>query len=107
MASKSLREVRKTQKIGQDRLVTLIDKQGRDIHDQDKIIARMEKFCTELNDSEQSTIIHLTKKGTSDNIMGGGSRYEEWDSNRQRPYKHRDIESRGRYHLEDTFQAVH
>ena len=29
--------------------------------------------------------------------MGGGSSttsYEEWDSNRQRPYKHRDIESR-------------
>ena len=28
--------------------------------------------------------------------MGGRSsstRYEEWDSNRQRPYKHRDIET--------------
>ena len=51
----------------------LLDKQGREIHDQDKIIERIEEFYI---DSEQNTvnIIHT--------IMGSGSstmRYEEWD----------------------------
>ena len=87
IASKNLKKVRRTQKIGQDRLITFLDKQGREIHDQDKIIERIEEFYTELYDSEQSTIIHTDpKRGTKVNIMGGGSstmRYEEWDSNRQ------------------------
>ena len=39
-------------------LVTLLDKQGREIRDQDKIIKRKEEFYTELYDSEQSAIIH-------------------------------------------------
>ena len=34
--------------LGKDRLVTLIDKQGREIRDQDKIIERIEEFYTEL-----------------------------------------------------------
>ena len=37
--------------------------------------------------------------------MGGGSStkiYEEWDSTRQRPYKHIYIKSRKKYRLEDT-----
>ena len=38
MASKTLTKVRRTQKLGQDRLINLLDKKGRDIHDQDKII---------------------------------------------------------------------
>ena len=37
MASKSLKKVRRTQMLGQDRLVTLLNKQGREICDQDKI----------------------------------------------------------------------
>ena len=52
-APKSLKKVRKTQKLSQDRLVTLLDKQGREIHDRDKIIERIVEFYT-----EQSTIIH-------------------------------------------------
>ena len=54
MTSKSLR----TEKLGQDRLITLPDKQGREIHDQDKIIEQIEEFYTELYDSEQSTTVH-------------------------------------------------
>ncbi len=50
------------QKLGQDRLITLLDKQGREIHDQHKIIERIEAFYTELYDSEQSTIIHFDPK---------------------------------------------
>ena len=44
--------------LGQDRQVTLLDEQGREIRDQDKIIERIEEFYTELYDSEQNTIIH-------------------------------------------------
>jgi len=58
MASTSLKIIRRTQKLGQDRLITLLGKQSREIHDQDKIIERIEEFYTELYDSEQSTIIH-------------------------------------------------
>ena len=58
MASKSLKKVQRTQKLGQDRLITLLDKQGREIRDQDKIIEQIEEFYTDLYDSEQSTIIH-------------------------------------------------
>ena len=60
--SQCLRNVRRTQKLGQDRLIILLDKKGTVIHDQDKIIERIEKFYTELNDSEQSTIIHTDPK---------------------------------------------
>jgi len=62
MASKDLRKVRRMQKLGKDRLITLLDKQGRKIHDQDKIIERIEKFYIELNDSELRTIIHNDPK---------------------------------------------
>ena len=103
MTSKSLTKIRRTQKLDQDRLITLLDKQGREIHDQDNFVQRIEEFYTELYDSEQSTINHTDPRGTRDNILGGGSstmRYEEWDNNRQRPYQHRSTESR-KYHLED------
>ena len=62
MASKSLRKVQSTQKLDQDRLITLLDKQGREIHDLDKTTERIEEFYPELNDSEQSTIIHTDPK---------------------------------------------
>ena len=39
-------------------MITLLDKQGRDIHDQDNIIEIIQEFYTELYDSKQSTIIH-------------------------------------------------
>ena len=46
LSSNSLRKVRRTQKVGQDRLITLLDKQGREIHDQFKNINRIEEFYT-------------------------------------------------------------
>ena len=42
MASKSLKKVRRTQRLRQDRLITLLEKQGREIHDQDKIMERID-----------------------------------------------------------------
>ena len=62
MASKSLKKFQRTQKLGQDRLTTLLYKQGREIHVQDKIIERIEEFYTGLYDSDQSTIIHSDPK---------------------------------------------
>ena len=44
-----------TQKLGPDGLITFLDKKDRQIHSQHKIMARLEEFCTELYESEQST----------------------------------------------------
>ena len=64
MSSKSLRTVRKTQKLSQDRLISFLDKRCREFHHQDKIIERIEQFYTNatLYKSEQSTIIHTDPK---------------------------------------------
>ena len=48
--------------LGQDRFITLLDKQGREIRDQDKIMERIEEFYTELYDSEQNIKIHTDPK---------------------------------------------
>ena len=50
MASKSLKKI------------TLLDKQGREIQDQDKSIEPQEEFYTKLCHSEQSIIIHTDPK---------------------------------------------
>ena len=47
MASNILRNVKRTRKLAQDRLITLLDKQGREIHDQDKSRERIEEFHTD------------------------------------------------------------
>ena len=62
MVSESLKKVRRTQKLGQDRLITFLNKEGRGIHDQNKIIERIEDFYTELYESEQSTLIYTDPK---------------------------------------------
>ena len=62
MALKSLKKVRRTQTLGQDRLVTLLDKE-----DHDKIMERIiEELYTGLYDSGHSTIIHVDPKGVSE-----------------------------------------
>ena len=106
MASKNLRKVLRTQKLGQDRLITLLGKQCTEINDKDKFIERIQKFYVELNDSEQSAIIHINPKEVPEIIlweveaalrdMKNGQQYATTI------YIHRDIASRRRYHLEDT-----
>ena len=54
MVSKSPTEVIRPQTLSQDRLFTLLDKQGREIHDQDEMIERIEELYTELHDCEQT-----------------------------------------------------
>ena len=41
-ASKSLKKVRRTQSLGKNRMITLLDKQGKEIQEQDKIMERIE-----------------------------------------------------------------
>ena len=62
VTSKSLKKVRRTLKPGRDRLITLLHKPGRAIHDHDKIIERIEEFYIELYDRELCTIVHTDQK---------------------------------------------
>ena len=59
MASKNLMKVRRMQMLGHDRLITLLDKQGGDIHDQDEIIYEQRESTpsyTTVNRVPQSTL---------------------------------------------------
>ena len=62
MTSKSLKKNPRTQKLSQYRLITLLDKQGRENHDQDKIIEIIDDIYSDLYDSKQSTTIHTDPK---------------------------------------------
>ena len=55
--SQSLNKVRRTHILGQNRLITVLDNQDREIQDQDKILERIEEFYTELYDSDQTVTI--------------------------------------------------
>ena len=55
--SQSLNKVRRTHILGQNRLITLLDNQGRKIQDQDNIFDRIEEFYTEFYDSDQTVTI--------------------------------------------------
>ena len=85
-------------------------KQSREIHDQDKIIERIEELYTELYDREQNTVIHTDPKDVPEIIsweVEAALRDMKNTTATSNDHTHRDIESRRRYHLEDTCQAVH
>ena len=50
----SLKRVRRTHSLGKNRMITLLDKQGKEIQEQDKIMERIEEFYSELYDSDQA-----------------------------------------------------
>ena len=56
-ATKSLKRVRRTHSLGKNRMITLLDKQGREIQEQDKIMERIEEFYSALYDSDQAVTI--------------------------------------------------
>ena len=56
-ASKSLKKVRRTHSLGKNRMITLLDKQGKEIQEQDKTMKRIEEFYSELYDSDQAVTI--------------------------------------------------
>ena len=66
-ASKSLNKVRRTHIIGKNRMITLMDKQGKEIQKQDKIMARIEvnTFYSELYDSDQAVTIQTDPEEVS------------------------------------------
>ena len=43
-ATKSLKKVRRTRSLGKDRMITPLDKQGKEMQEQDKIMERIEEF---------------------------------------------------------------
>ena len=51
MTLKSMRNVRRTQVLGQDRRIKLLDKLDCEIRDQDKIIERIDEFYIKLYDT--------------------------------------------------------
>ena len=55
--TKTLKKVRRTHCLGKNRMITLLDKQGKDIHEQDKVMERIEEFYSELYDSDQAVTI--------------------------------------------------
>ncbi|KAK2145682.1 hypothetical protein NP493_3881g00003 [Ridgeia piscesae] len=106
MASKSLKRVRRTQMLCQDTLITLLDKQGREIGDQEKIIERIAEFYTELYDSEQNTTYHTDSKDvpqiTSWEVEAALRDMKDGTATGNDHNKNRDNECRRRYNLEDT-----
>ena len=80
----------------------------REIHDQHKIIERIQEFYTEVHNSEQSTIIHTDPKEVPEitpweveaalRDMKNGTA----TGNDHNFYKQRYIESRRIYNFEDT-----
>ena len=53
----SLKKVRRTHNLGQHRMITLLDKHGKEIQEQHKIVERIEVFYSELYDSDQAVTI--------------------------------------------------
>ena len=56
-ASKSLKKVRRTHNLGKNRMITLVDKHGKEIQEQYKIMERIEEFYSELYDSDQAVTL--------------------------------------------------
>ena len=57
-----MKKVRKTHSLGKNRMITLLDKQGKEIQEQDKIMERIEAFYSELYDSDQAVTIQTDPK---------------------------------------------
>ena len=60
--SKSLNKVRRTHSLGTNLMITLLDKYGKEIQEQDKIMGRIEEFYSELYDSDQAVTIQTDHK---------------------------------------------
>ena len=61
--SKSLKKVRSAHSLGKKRMITLLDKHGKETKEQDKIIARIEEYYSELYDSDQAVTIQTDTEG--------------------------------------------
>ena len=57
-ASKSFKKARITHSLGKNRMITLLDKQDKEIQEQDKTMARIEQLYSELYDSDLAVTIN-------------------------------------------------
>ena len=57
-----MKKVRRTHSLGKNRMITLLDKQGKEIQEQDKTMERIEEFYSELYDSDQALTIQTDPK---------------------------------------------
>ena len=55
--SKSLKKARRTHNLEKNRMITLLDKHGKEIQEQYKIMERIEEFYSELYDSDQAVTV--------------------------------------------------
>ncbi len=69
-ASESLKNVKTTHSLGKNRMITLLDKQGKEIEEQDKIMKRIEEFYSEIYDSDQAVTIQPDPKEVPPIIHG-------------------------------------
>ncbi len=53
----SLKKTRRTHSLGKNRMITLLDKQRKEIQEQNTIIEQLEEFYSELYDSDQAVTI--------------------------------------------------
>ncbi len=56
-----MKKVRRTHSLGENKMITLLDKQGKEIQEPDKIMERMEEFYLELHDSDQAVTINTNR----------------------------------------------
>ena len=56
-SSKSLQKFRRTHNLGENRVITLLDKHGKEIQEQYKVMERIEEFYSEVYDSDQAVTI--------------------------------------------------
>ncbi len=57
-----MKKVRRTHSLGKNRMITLLDKQGKEIQEQDMIMERIEEFYSELYDCDQAVTIQTDSK---------------------------------------------
>ena len=90
-------------------MMTLLDKQGKEIQEQDKIMARIEEFYPQLYDSDQAVTIRTDPEEVPQ-IMAWEveAALRKMKNGKEAGKGQVNIESlKARDHCETTFQAVH
>ena len=107
--SKSLNKVRRTHILSQNRLITLLDNQGREIQDQDKILERIKEFYAEIYDSDQTVTIRTDSREvpsvTTWEVEAALKKMKNGKATGNDQVEHRNVEGRRGYHRQ-SFRLV-
>ena len=83
-----MKKVRRTHNLGKNRMITLLDKHGKEIQEQDKIMERMEEFYSELYDSDQAVTIQTDPEEVPPimawEVEPALRKMKKWESSRKR-----------------------